>query len=288
LSLFSLLFPGDRKFSSYDECPQLYYRFNGKGNYGPQKLDAVLGYMSNRKDMIECRFADEEKWRPLSYFIGLWNRIPPSNHSRTRLRNEGAEVDEGISEARARDLLRDRQKQKPVTSTQKKKLQEAGLNTEEVMDREQATAKLRNVRQAQQRRAEDDRLAAERVAEKDKMPEALERLTSLAEKVHMLIPAWKPLQLLGLEALEEQIRLVDEGLDYAFAFTGEGLNSDVFTDPTRDNIGYYLDFKGAVNPDELREFRARIFEGYLKNGSDGFDHLGILKKSFSNLMVSNL
>ena len=288
MSLFSLLFPGDRKFSSYDECPQLYYRFNGKGNYGPQKLDAVLGYMSNRKDEIECRFADEEKWRPLSYFIGLWNRIPPSNHSRTRLRNEGLEVGEGISEARARDLLRDRQKQKPVTSTQKEKLKEAGLNTEEVADRGQAAAKLRIVRQAEQRRSDEARLAAERLVEAEKIPEALERLASLAEKVHMLIPAWEPQQLLGLEALEEQIRLVDEALDYALVFTGEGLNSDVFTDPSRDNIGYYLDFKGAVNPNELREFRARIFEGYLENGSDRFDHLGPLKKSFSNLEVSKL
>src|SRR5215475_11726300 len=87
---FGHLLRRERSFSSYDTCPEIYYRFSGKGEYGPQKLDRIVSFFEKRCDeSIEGRFADERTWRPLQYFLHLWEAVPASEHTIERLHREG-------------------------------------------------------------------------------------------------------------------------------------------------------------------------------------------------------
>ena len=100
---------------SYDDCQEVYYRFNGEGQYGPQKLDRIASFLAARCDeMIEGRFVDDEQWRPLTYFLGLWDRILPSTRTINRLTRAGISS-QGVTESQARKLLRAVQKAKPPT-----------------------------------------------------------------------------------------------------------------------------------------------------------------------------
>jgi hypothetical protein len=100
----------ERQFSSYDNCPEIYYRFNGKRDYGPRKLDIVVKYLAGRAgEAIEGRFADEETWRPLSYFLDLWQQVPPSKNTIRRLKRENIAIDDTVTEPVGRKLVRERQ-----------------------------------------------------------------------------------------------------------------------------------------------------------------------------------
>jgi hypothetical protein len=117
----------DRSFPSYGDCPGIYYRFNGKGEYGPEKLDRFVSFFAARSnEMIEGRFADEDLWRPLRYFLNLWDCIPPSAHTIKRLKRAGVNP-EGTTESAGRKLLRDKQNSKPPTVRQIEYLRAAGI-----------------------------------------------------------------------------------------------------------------------------------------------------------------
>src|SRR5207237_232628 len=121
-------FRKERLLSSYADCPEIYHRFNGKGEYGPQKLERVLAFFEKRVDEpIECRFSDERQWRPLAYFFKLWEVLPISAHTVQRLKKEGLETD-GMSESVARKVLRDRQNLKAPTPRQLERLRELGIS----------------------------------------------------------------------------------------------------------------------------------------------------------------
>jgi hypothetical protein len=289
MSFISRLFPSDRSFSSYDECPELFYRFNGRGEYGPGKLDAVINYQSIRPGgTVECRFADERVWRPKAYFDDLWQRIPPSQHSLERLRKEGVEIREGLSEPQARAIISDIQKRKPATAAQIKKMREAGIAIDTPLDREQAKTKIRELELAQRARDEQARRDGQRLADVEQLSAAKERLASLVSQVRLFYPNWTAHEFEDLEPLEDYIQTVKEALDYAHYFDGGRLDSEPFNDPTQDNLGYYLSFKGEIRPDELRIFQGRLFSAYLETKGNKFDHLTPLKTSFSNIEISNL
>jgi hypothetical protein len=175
----------NRRFPSYDGCPEIFYRFNHKGEYGPQTLDRVVSFFATRSDeVIEGRFADEDQWRPLSYFLDLWNRIPPSAHTIKRLNRAGVNP-EGITECMGRKLLRDKQNSKPPTPRQINYLRNAGIQTEEGLNRKRAGDLIREreraVSKEQQRLEEAPEIAAYK-----------QRLEELGSRVHELLPAWTP------------------------------------------------------------------------------------------------
>ncbi len=115
---FARLLRRQRCFSAYDACPEIYYRFSGKGEYGPQKLDRIVSFFEKRfGESIEGRFADEHTWRPLEYFLSLWEGVPAGAHTIERLQREGIPT-QGISEGAGRELLRERRKLKPPTARQ--------------------------------------------------------------------------------------------------------------------------------------------------------------------------
>jgi hypothetical protein len=115
-----------RSFSCYDDCPEIYYRFNSKGEYGPRKLDAIVSFFSSRlEEPIEGRFADEEEWIAIKYFLALWQCVPPGSHTLERLQREGIDS-RGLTEASARKLLRKRQQSKAPTARQIEYLRSAG------------------------------------------------------------------------------------------------------------------------------------------------------------------
>jgi hypothetical protein len=98
--------------------PAIYYRFNGKQEYGPQKLDRFVSFFARRsEENIEGRFEDEHAWRPLPYFLRLWDQLLPSVHTIQRLNRAGISA-EGLTESSARKLLRDQQKSKAPTLRQ--------------------------------------------------------------------------------------------------------------------------------------------------------------------------
>src|SRR5437667_4991933 len=108
----------ERRFTSYDECPAIYYRFNGKQEYGPQRLDRFVSFFAQRsEENIEGRFEDERAWRPLPYFLRLWDQVLPSGHTIKRLNRAGISP-EGLTESSGRRLLQDQQKSRPPTSRQ--------------------------------------------------------------------------------------------------------------------------------------------------------------------------
>src|SRR2546429_9226024 len=133
----------DRSFSSYDGCPEIYYRFNGGLEYGPQKLDGFISFFAARSnEMIEGRFADEDRWRPLKFFLDLWESIPPSVHTIKRLRRAGVNP-EGTTEAVGRKFLRDKQDSQPPTPRQIEYFRMAGMEMPEGLDQKEARRLIR-------------------------------------------------------------------------------------------------------------------------------------------------
>src|SRR3954451_21622574 len=107
-SFFKRLFHTERRFASYDECLEIYYRFNnGEDEYGPQKLVHFIDLLEERTDeIINGRFSDETSFRSRAYFFHLWNRVPPSAHTIKRLTQARVPTDAAMSEKFGRAILR--------------------------------------------------------------------------------------------------------------------------------------------------------------------------------------
>ena len=177
----------DRSFPSYDNCPEIYYRFNGGQEYGPQNLDRFVSFFATRSnEKIEGRFADEDRWRALSYFLDLWGSIPPSAHTIKRLNRAGLNP-KGITESVGRTLLRDKQDSKPPTPRQIEYLRTAELETPERLDRKEARTLIRD----RERALADEQ---QRLAKAPEIEAFIQRLKELTSQVRELVPDWKPLE----------------------------------------------------------------------------------------------
>ncbi len=125
------------------------------------ELDRISSYAGLNPDQVmEGRFADEKTWRPLDYFDDLWDSMPASARTLKRLNNERIEIDPSLTEWQGRELLREKQKSKPPTVTQIKRLQQHGVSPEGILTREQAKARIGVMEQAM--RVKSELVAAER------------------------------------------------------------------------------------------------------------------------------
>jgi hypothetical protein len=268
----------DRSFPSYGDCPDIYYRFNGKGEYGPQKLDRFVSFFAARSnEMIEGRFEDEDLWRPLRYFLNLWDCIPPSAHTIKRLKRAGVNP-EGITECDGRNLLRDKHNSKPPTIRQIEYLRAAGILMEEGLNRKQASGLIRErervLSDEQQRRAEAPEIEA-----------CIQRLEELRLRVHELLPTWTPQRFDDAVSYMCYVAIVEGALDHAKLADVEALQSGLFSDGVTD-ADYYLEFIRGPSPAELLAFQSGLFQAYLLAESEEFDHLAILKRTLPMIKVS--
>jgi hypothetical protein len=269
----------DRRFPSYEDCPDIYYRFNCKGEYGPQTLDRVVSFSAARSEkMIEGRFADENQWRPLSYFLDLWNHIPASAHTIKRLRRAGVNP-EGITECVGRKLLRDKQDSKPPIPRQIEYLRNAGIQTEEELNRKQVGELIRERERAvsaEQRRLE----------EAPEIEAYTQRVEELRSQVQELLPAWAPKHFDDAVSYMCYVTVVEDALDHANLADLESLQSGPFYNGLDMDSDYYLEFSRDPTADEMRQFQAALFQAYLDAESEAFDHLAILKRTLSMIEVS--
>ena len=269
-----------RTFPSYEYCPDIYYRFNGKGEYGPQKLDRVISFFAARSDeVIEGRFADEEQWRPLSYFLDLWERVPPSAHTIKRLKREGIDS-EGVTESLGRKLLRDKQKSKTLTPRQIEYLKNAGIEMEEAPSRGQAEEVIR----AREKAISEGQ---QRLAEAPEIEGYNQRLQELKARVRVIVPDWTPREFSDAMSLLCYVNVVEDAFDHATGFDLVALQSGPFSDGVTDS-DYYLEFSRDPTLSELRGFQAQVFLKYLEVECEEFDHLAILKRTLPMIEVSVL
>lgn len=287
-SFFKGLFQTERRFASYDECPEIYYRFNDKDEYGPQKLVHFIDLLEGRPDeIINGRFSDETSFRSKAYFFDLWNRVPPSSHTIKRLTRARVPIDAAMTENRGREILRELLRTKPPTAKQVQHLKELGVDPQTVLNREQAN-ELIGVQKAIIR--EKQREAAEAQQHVDDAPEVkqcLERLGELKTSVNQFLPGWKPPEFSDLDSLLSYAETVAEALEYATGFTLESLYGGPFFDPLKSE-DYYLEFTRDPTADELRRFQADVFLRYLALQEEGFDHLKLLRNAFPSVKISLL
>jgi hypothetical protein len=228
--------------------------------------------------MIEGRFADEDQWRPLSYFLDLWNHIPASTHTIERLRRAGVNP-EGITECLGRKLLRDKQNSKPPTPRQIEYLRNAGIQTEERLNRKQAAELIR-----QRERAVSDE--QQRLEEAPEIEAYKHRLEELRSRVHELLPAWTPKHFDDVVSYMCYVAVVEDALDHAKLADLESLQSGPFYDGLDMDSDYYLEFSRDPTADEMRQFQAALFQAYLDAESEEFDHLAILKRTMPMIRVN--
>jgi hypothetical protein len=269
----------ERRFSSYDECPAIYYRFNGKQEYGPQKLDGFVSFFAHRSDEnIEGRFEDEGAWRPLGYFLELWDQVPPSGHTIERLGRAGISP-EGLTESSGRKVLRDQQKSKPPTRRQMDYLRTQLAKSGDGLTRAEAEEIIR----------EHDRRAwgeQQRLEEAPEIEACDKRLEQLKARVHELASDWTPPSQTDLNSLSCYVEVVENALDHATGFDLLELQSGPFFDGLDIEANYYLEFTRDPTPAELRGFQAALFRAYLEIQSEEFDHLTILRRTLPMIRVS--
>jgi len=278
----------ERHFSSYDECPKIYYRFNSKGDYGPQKLDRLVSYFADRAgEAIDGRFADETRWRPISYFLDLWQRIPPGANTIERLNREGIKVQGDITEFRGRKLIRERQRAKPPSRRQIEQLRNFGAEPENIISRGQAEVLIHEHQKALQKQEQENAAAQQRLEDAPKMEACNKRLQELEVRVNDILPGWAPEKFNDLESLLVYTDLIEEALDYATRFDLTELYGGPFFDPA-ESADYYLEFSKDPTAAEVRTFQADIFVNYLSAKGEQFDHLTPLKHAFPSVKISPL
>ena len=269
LRLRSLLARKRRRFTSYDECPAIYYRFNGKQEYGPERLDRFVSFFAQRsEENIEGRFEDEHAWRPLHYFLRLWDQLLPSAHTIQRLNRVGISA-EGLTEASARKLLRDQQKSKPPTLRQLDYLRSHLGKSGDGLTRGQTEELIRQHERT-------IRMEEQRLAEAPEIEAYNQRLEELKAPVHELAPDWSPPNLTDLTSLSCYVAVVEDALDHATRFDLAELQSGPFYDGLDIDSKYHLEFTRDPTAEEIRCFQAALFRAYLDAESEKFDHLAIL------------
>ena len=269
----------DRRFRSYEDCPDIYYRLNCKGEYGPQTLDRVVSFFAARsEEMIEGRFAEEDQWRPLIYFLNLWNHIPASAHTIKRLRRAGVKP-EGITECVGRKLLREKRDSKPPASRQIEYLRNAAIQTKEGLNRKEMGELIR-----ERERAVSEEL--QRLEEAPEIEACKQRFEELKSQVQELLPDWTPKHFDDAVSYMCYVAVVEDALDHAKSVDLESLKSGPFNDGLDMDSDYYLEFSRDPTADEMRQFQAALFQAHLDAESEEFDHLAILKRALPMIRVS--
>jgi hypothetical protein len=287
MSFLTSLFGFRRVFSSYDECPGIYYRFNGGEERGPARLDHVIQYAGiNPMDVVEGRFADERLWRPRAYFDRLWEMIPPSAHTLKRLNDERIAIETSLTECRGRELLREAQNRKSATRMQLQQLKTYGIATEAVPTREDAKRRITAAKLAIRER--DAAIAEEtkRLTEAPQIAACHERLNQLTSQIASIAPGWTRQQFRDLESLAMYTDLVAEALEYASGFDSERLLGNPFYDPVTSN-DYYLE-ASDIPDQEIRAFQGQLFVSYVKNEGERFDHIKLLRTNIPSVRISKM
>jgi hypothetical protein len=287
-SLLKSVFGLVRQFSSYDECPKIYIRFNGQKEYGPHKLHDIVDYKGfNPNAIVEARFSDESEWRPQKYFVNLWETIPVCAFTTKRLTNERIPIRPGMSEPEARRLLAECAKSKPPTARQLQRLQEYGVPAAGIESREKAKELIAEQVKIDRAKEEKAARAVQKVEEAPQMAQCRERLAELRKQVEILVGEWRTKEPEELSAFLQYLELVEEALDYAQAFDIDHLHGGPFYDPVNSR-DYYLEIERNPTDHELRTFQGSIFLGYVRNGSDKFGHLKLLRKSLPSVIATPL
>ena len=276
---FDLSLGVDRSFLSYDDCPEIYYRFNGKGEYGPRKLDAIVSFFTNRsEEAIEGRFADEQQWRPLKHFFALWECILPGTNTLKRLGREGIDSD-GLSEGSARCLLRQRNASKAPTPRQIDQLRSSGIAVSAELSRGDARKLIH----------EHERALAEEQRRREEAPEIegyKRKLDELTPNVREFIPDWLPTEFDDSVSYMCYVSLIEDALDHVRCYDLTQLQSDLFYDGLDIDVGYYLEFTRDPTRQEIHDFQAALFRAYLAEESKRFDHLAILRQTLPMIRPS--
>lgn len=288
ITFLKSLFSSERRFSSYTECPEVFYRFNGRGEHGPKKLDVAIGYTGiNETDVVEYRFADERHWKPRSYFLTLWTKMPASEFSRKRLQKEGIPFEDSISEPSARQLLRDNQKTKPITPTQKKRLLECGVSVDAVKNRDEAKEIIKREESKQGIKSDQEAARQQRVLDQPEIEACHREIETLTVRIGTIVNGWTPKFPQQLDELQNYRDLLNEALDYVTALSLDSLMGDPFYDPKSGN-DYYLEYEEAPSEAQLTAFKKGIFLGYLKSEGDDFSHITILRNTMPTIRASKL
>jgi len=271
----------DRSFSCYDNCPEIYYRFNSKGEYGPRKLDAIVSFFSSRsEELIEGRFADEEEWKSIKYFLALWEDIPAGSHTLKRLEREAIDP-HGLTEASARQVLRERQQSKPPTAREIEYLRTVGITVTPELRRGDAQKLVR----------EHERTVGEEQRRHEEAPEVesyAKRLGELKSQIQHLVPDWTPKHFEDAVSYMCYVSLIEDALDHAKYYDLTQLQSDLFYDGLHIDVAYYLEFTRDPTAHEIRGFQAALFCAYLAAESESFDHLAILRDTLPMIRASSV
>lgn len=288
ITFLKSLFSSRRRFSSYTECPEVYYRFNGRGEHGPKKLDVAIGYTGiNETDVVEYRFADERHWQPRSHFLALWSSMPASEFSRKRLQKEGLSFDATISEPAARQLLRDNQNIKPITPTQRKRLLEFGVSVDAVKNRDEAKEIIKKEENKQRMKSDREATRQQRVFDQPEIEACHREIGILTEQIRTIVDGWTPKLPKQLDELQSYRDLLSEALDYATAFSLDSLMGNPFYDP-KGGHDYYLEYEEAPTEEQINGFKKTVLLGYLKREGDDFSHIAILRDTMPTIRASKL
>lgn len=288
INFLKSLIGSPRQFSSYSDCPEVFYRFNGRGENGPKKLDVALGYRGfNEGDVAEYRFSDESRWRSRSYFETLWSTMPISGFTKKRLQKECIVFDNSITEPVARRLLRDKQDLKPITSTQRKRLLEYGISVETASNRREANELLKKEEIVRRRASEKLASREKQLLDKPNIEECQREIQKSIESINLFAEGWSPIFPEQLDDLEAYRDLLFEALEYTQAFSLESLTSDLFFDP-KNGGDYYLEYDATPSREHWNAFRKKIFLAYLKNEGEDFNHISILRASMPTIRATKV
>jgi hypothetical protein len=230
----------------------------------------VSFFSSRLEEAIEGRFADEEEWIAIKYFLALWQCIPPGSHTLERLQREGIDS-RGLTEASARKLLRKRQQSKAPTARQIEYLGSAGTTVTPDLRRGDAQKLIRE----HERTVDEERRRREEAPEIESYVTRLEELKSL---VSALVPDWAPRRFDDAVSYMCYVSTVEDALDHALRYDLTELHSGLFSDGLHMDADYYLEFARDPTLEEMRGFQAALFRAYLNAESEGFDHLEILRR----------
>ena len=279
----------NRQFSDYDSCPLIYYRFNKIGELGPERLNFVAHTKLDEDPtaMVECRFSDENNWRPQVFFKELWTTIPASEKLKLKLIKAGYQFSENITEPEAREIWRKVEKTKPPTAVQRKRLESYGVDPAIFTTREQAEQHISEWLKYYRDLEEYNRaikLENERFANTSAYNELLEKMTPCFQEIQTILPDWTPILPPDLKELKDYFHSIQHAIDNYLLYSAEELDVDFFYDFGRD-ADYLLTFPYKPTEEEVVRLKKAMLSAYFESNSSEFDHVKILKKVFPSVIL---
>jgi hypothetical protein len=201
------------------------------------------------------------------------------------LHKGGVQADTSTSEAKALSILKELVKNKPITPKTRDKLMELGIDPFSINTREEAKEAIYRAEIAARAKAEakqnTSRILKQRQDDQPQIIEQLDRLSVLANQVSEFDPEWKPKSLSDLYDLTDYVGQVEDAIKAA-NYDEQSITYSEFWDKAGDIR--LASFPSGVDPELLRQFRAKVFRASLKN-PDSFDVIRILKQSFSDVEI---